>query len=179
MAQLGCHQYCQSAGGYGGGAGPSGAAAVSYESHGEQLIALANNRAVWAFKAGGMIGPRPAPVPPPTTREWGGRVADTRAIELGNVLTFNIAAANRKIDWQNDYDVNPSRAHVKAGASVTWTNTSGNNHTVTGGTPEQPSNKFNRALEPKATFTVKFDDAGTFAYFCSIHMTMRGTVVVR
>ena len=45
-------------------------------------------------------------------------------MQLGNVITFNIAAASRKIDWQNDYDVNPSRAHVSAGTAVTWTNKS-------------------------------------------------------
>src|SRR4029079_11008162 len=41
--------------GLGGGAGPSGASAVSYQVKGTQFIALANNRAVWAFKAGGTI----------------------------------------------------------------------------------------------------------------------------
>jgi len=89
------------------------------------------------------------------------------------------SAAASAVSITSAFAFEPAAVTISRGASVTWTNTSGNNHTVTGGTPEQPSNKFNRALEPKATFTVKFDDAGTFAYFCSIHMTMRGTVVVR
>ena len=62
--------------GLGGGAGPSGAAAMTYESRGEQFVALANNRAVWAFKIGGTVPPRPAPMPPATTREWAGRIED-------------------------------------------------------------------------------------------------------
>ena len=52
--------------GLGGGAGPSGAAAMTYEIRGEQFVALANNRAVWAFKIGGTVPPRPAPAPPAT-----------------------------------------------------------------------------------------------------------------
>ncbi len=160
--------------GLGGGAGPSGAAAVSYESHGEQLIALANNRAVWAFKAGGMIGPRPAPVPPPTTREWGGRVADTGAIELGNVLTFNIAAANRKIDWQNDYDVNPSRAHVKTGASVTWTNKSKLVHTIV----SRDGSWTTGVIQPGASGTVTIAKPGTYEYICKEHPWSIGQLTV-
>jgi plastocyanin len=93
--------------------------------------------------------------------------------------TAPASAAASAVSITSAFAFEPAAVTISRGASVTWTNTSGNNHTVTSGTPEQPSNKFNRALEPKATFTVKFDDAGTFAYFCSIHMTMRGTVVVR
>jgi hypothetical protein len=81
--------------GLGRGAGPSGAAAMTYESHNQQLIALANNRPVWAFKIGGTVSPREAPMPPAIVREWTGRVTDTAAIQLGNATTFTIAAANR------------------------------------------------------------------------------------
>ncbi|TMF72809.1 MAG: hypothetical protein E6I18_16645, partial [Chloroflexi bacterium] len=50
---------------------------------------------------------------------------------------------------------------------------------VTSGAPDKPSNKFNHALEAGKTFTVKFDEAGSFDYFCSIHTSMHGTVVVK
>jgi alcohol dehydrogenase (cytochrome c) len=160
--------------GLGGGAGPSAAAAVSYESHGEQLIALANNRALWAFKTGGTVGPRPAPVPPATTREWGGRVADTDAVQLGSVLTFNIAAANKKIEWQNDYDVNPSRAHVKAGAAVTWTNKSRLAHTIV----SRDGSWTTGAIEPGASGTATIVKPGTYEYICKEHPWSIGQLTV-
>ena len=160
--------------GLGGAAGPSGAAAVSYEVRGEQFIALANNRAVWAFKAGGTVAPRPAPVPPATTREWGGRVADTDAIQLGNVLTFNIAAASKKIDWQNDYDVNPSRAHVKVGTAVTWTNKSTLAHTIVA----RDGSWATGAIQPGASGTVTIAQAGTYEYICKEHPWSIGQLTV-
>src|SRR6185295_2724276 len=116
--------------GLGGGAGPSGAAAMTYEVKGEQMIALANNRAVWAFKVGGTLPAKPAPAPPVIVREWTGRIEETAAIQLGAVRTFNIAAANKRIDWLNDYDVSPGRARVKSGSAVTFTNKSTMSHTI-------------------------------------------------
>jgi plastocyanin len=50
---------------------------------------------------------------------------------------------------------------------------------VTSGAPDQPANTFNPALAPAGTYTVKFDNAGSFDYFCSIHTNMRGAVIVR
>jgi hypothetical protein len=96
--------------GLGGGAGPSGAAAMTYESQGVQYVALANNRAVWAFKIGGAVPPRPAPTPPDIVRPWTGRIEDTASFQLGAVRTFNIASAGKRIDWLNDYDLSPTRA---------------------------------------------------------------------
>ncbi len=74
----------------------------------------------------------------------------------------------------------PAQISISRGASVTWTNTTpSTTHTVTSGAPDKPSNKFNHALEAGKTFTVKFDEAGTFDYFCSIHTSMRATVLVK
>ncbi len=100
--------------GLGGGAGPSAAAAMTYESRGEQFVALANNRAVWAFKVGGTVPPREAPAPPAITREWAGRIADDPAIQLGTVTTFTIASAGRKIDWADDNGLSPSRVRTRS-----------------------------------------------------------------
>ena len=46
--------------GFGGGAGPGGGPAVTYESGGVQYVALTMNHVVWAFKRGGTLTPRPA-----------------------------------------------------------------------------------------------------------------------
>ena len=66
----------------------------------------------------------------------------------------------------------PAELRVPVGTTVTWTNTDPAPHTVTG-------DGFNTGpLEPGSTGTVTFDTAGTFDYFCAIHPTMSGRVVV-
>ncbi len=75
---------------------------MTYESHGEQFVALANNRAVWAFKVGGTVPPRPSADAARDHARMGRTRRRHRAIQLGTVTTFTIASANRKIDWADD-----------------------------------------------------------------------------
>jgi plastocyanin len=66
----------------------------------------------------------------------------------------------------------PAELRVPLGTAVTWTNNDPTAHTVTG-------DGFNTGpLEQGTTGTVAFDTAGTFDYFCAIHPTMRGSVIV-
>ena len=69
----------------------------------------------------------------------------------------------------------PASVTIKVGASVTWTNQDSTNHTVTADKGEFNSSQ----LANGATFSFKFDKAGTYAYHCSIHPSMTGTVVVQ
>ena len=69
----------------------------------------------------------------------------------------------------------PASVTIKAGESVTWTNQDPTNHTVTADKGEFKSSD----IANGATFTFKFDTAGTYAYHCSIHPSMTGTVVVQ
>ncbi|HEX2421374.1 MAG TPA: cupredoxin domain-containing protein [Acidimicrobiia bacterium] len=66
----------------------------------------------------------------------------------------------------------PAELGVPAGTTVAWTNNDPTPHTVTGDTFDTG------ALEPGTTGSVTFEAAGTFEYFCAIHPTMRGRVVV-
>jgi plastocyanin len=68
----------------------------------------------------------------------------------------------------------PQAITVKAGAHVTWSNDDGSPHTVTfrDGSPGAKS------LSPGQSFTRMFDKPGTYAYFCSFHPYMTGSVVV-
>jgi PQQ-dependent dehydrogenase (methanol/ethanol family) len=160
--------------GLGGGAGPSGAAAMTYEIGGAQFVALANNRSVWAFKIGGAVPPRPAPPPPPTVREWTGRIDDTGALRLGLVRTFNIASANKRIDWLDDYDLSPSRSKIRVGAAITFTNTSTIAHTI------QARDLSWRVgpIKPGETGTVTIAKAGTYEYICVDHPWTIGQLIV-
>jgi len=68
----------------------------------------------------------------------------------------------------------PATINVKAGDSVTWTNNDRAPHTVTA-----DNGSFDRQVAASGgTATVTFSTAGTFAYHCTIHPTMTGTVVV-
>jgi plastocyanin len=83
----------------------------------------------------------------------------------------------------------PADIVVKAGDTVTWTVTKSINegHTVTSGvsTDAKPGAIFDSGFDKidslKAnggTFSFTFKDAGTYAYFCQVHPTMKGTVTV-
>lgn len=72
----------------------------------------------------------------------------------------------------------PDEVAVAAGGTVTFTNTDPFAHTVTANPDVEPS--FGSGpIDEGETFDVTFETAGTFAYFCEVHPTMRATVVVR
>ena len=73
----------------------------------------------------------------------------------------------------------PESLTVEAGTTVTWTNQDRILHTVTAGTPEQPGDRFDGDLDGAgSTFSVTFDEPGTYEYFCDRHNHMRGTITV-
>jgi plastocyanin len=69
----------------------------------------------------------------------------------------------------------PASVTVKVGESVTWTNNDSATHTVVADNGEFKSSDIAKG----ATFTFKFDKAGTYPYHCGIHPSMTGTVVVK
>ena len=85
-----------------------------------------------------------------------------------------------------DKAFSPNPMNVKGGDTVTWTNDDSQAHTVTSGNDSDPdkgkvfdsSPNFNPLLAPKQTFQHEFTTAGDFPYFCQLHPTMIGKVVV-
>lgn len=69
----------------------------------------------------------------------------------------------------------PASVTINAGEKVTWTNEDSVPHTVVGDNGEFESD----TLAKGDTFSFTFDQAGTYAYHCSIHPNMRGTVIVQ
>jgi plastocyanin len=72
----------------------------------------------------------------------------------------------------------PADITVKAGTTVTWTNSDDIPHTVTkeGG----PGAEFDSGdLDPGSTFEQTFDAAGKVDYVCTIHPGQAGTVTVK
>jgi len=74
----------------------------------------------------------------------------------------------------------PATLEVAKGTKVTWTNKDTTKHTVTSGKDGTKDSKFDGPLaEAPGTFSFTFAEAGTYAYFCSIHKSMVGTVTVK
>lgn len=68
-----------------------------------------------------------------------------------------------------------STTTVTKGTTVTWTNSDDMAHTVTADDNSFASNDLNKG----DSFTHTFNSTGTFAYHCSIHTGMTGSVVVK
>ena len=86
----------------------------------------------------------------------------------------------------------PAEIEVTAGTTVTWTNDDDVLHTVTSGRQAEqgvpgvsdgkdprPDGTFDGQLDGESTtFEFTFDEPGTYAYYCDIHVGMVGEVVV-
>jgi plastocyanin len=85
-----------------------------------------------------------------------------------------VLAADGSVSIAN-FAFDPATVTVDVGDSVTWANQDGTAHTATAG-----DGSFNTGnITAGGSATVTFDTAGTFAYVCSIHPQMAGTVVVQ
>ncbi len=84
-------------------------------------------------------------------------------------------AAGAQVSLQN-IQFSPAALTVNKGATVTWTNKDSVGHDVT-------SSSFKSGgaggLQQGATFKHTFKKAGTFAYVCTVHPGMKGTITVK
>ena len=69
----------------------------------------------------------------------------------------------------------PNPATVSAGTVVTWTNTDSTTHDMVADAGAFDSGR----VGPNGTFSFTFSQRGTYAYHCSIHPSMTGTIVVQ
>jgi plastocyanin len=73
----------------------------------------------------------------------------------------------------NSYNPNP--IEIKVGETVTWINDNSSPHTVTS---SNDSTFDSDVLRRGETFSFTFDNEGEYPYFCTLHPSMTGTVVV-
>jgi len=79
----------------------------------------------------------------------------------------------------NDNCYIPSQIVIKQGKQVTWINKDSAFHSVTSGFYDVPSDLFDSGyLDPSESYTVTFDEVGTYDYFCTLHPWMKGQVIV-
>jgi plastocyanin len=80
-----------------------------------------------------------------------------------------------------DNAFSPRSVTISAGDSVTWRWEGSNSHTVTHGTdPGNLGGLFNEGPKSSGTFGYRFDNAGTYRYFCLPHFSagMTGSITV-
>lgn len=73
----------------------------------------------------------------------------------------------------------PSVITIQSGQQVTWVNEDSAFHSVTSGFYESPTELFDSGhLDPFESYTLDFNETGTFDYFCTLHPWMKGQVIV-
>ena len=74
-----------------------------------------------------------------------------------------------------NFAFNPGSLTVSVGTNVTWTNKDSVDHQVKSDTGLFESNPFGNGQ----SYTYQFVSAGTYTYYCVIHPTMHGTIIVQ
>jgi len=81
---------------------------------------------------------------------------------------------------QNDRCYIPSLIVIEKGKQVTWVNEDSAFHSVTSGFYDSPTDLFDSGhLDPFESYTLTFDEVGTYDYFCTLHPWMKGQVIVK
>ena len=76
-----------------------------------------------------------------------------------------------------NFAFDPSSLTVKSGTVVTWTNQDGAPHTIASDTGS-PVGFTSDSISSGASYSFTFTQPGTYTYYCSIHPTMKGTIIV-
>jgi plastocyanin len=74
----------------------------------------------------------------------------------------------------DNFTFNPQQLTVKAGTTITWTNKDDIPHAVAAVGRQFRS----KALDTGDAYSFTFTTPGSYAYFCSLHPHMTGTIVV-
>ncbi len=97
---------------------------------------------------------------------------------VGAVLAAGVLAAEAQNRTQtvaiDNFTFNPQTLKVKAGTTVTWTNKDDIPHAIAAVGKEFKS----KVMDTDNNYSFTFTAPGTYAYFCSLHPHMTGTVVV-
>ncbi len=150
---------------------PSGSPPIAFENDGQEYIATVVAGSVWAFKLGGTLPQRPAPVVAPQT-DFGGPIVDTANIDTVTLVRDSgITGPHYMLD---EYEVDPFRARVKAGTKVTWRNNGRLVHTIVA----EDGSWTTGPLHPLDFATVTFDKPGTYTYICKEYPWVYGQIIV-
>jgi plastocyanin len=117
--------------------------------------------------------PSPVPLGPPVEDPQPAAAAKPKPRRSGHAPRAT-AAADTGVTI-SDFQFAPASVTVDVGDTVTWTNDGPTPHSATA-----DDRSFDTGiLDAGQSRSETFDQAGTFAYFCTPHPNMRGTVTVR
>jgi LPXTG-motif cell wall-anchored protein len=95
------------------------------------------------------------------------------AAERRKRVPVAVAAATKSVTI-SDFEFSPAEITIQQGDTVTWTNDGPTAHSATASDGSFDTGIFSAGGSRSRTF----DEAGTFAYICTPHPNMHGTVVV-
>jgi hypothetical protein len=104
------------------------------------------------------------PVPP----------AATPTMDMGMVGTMTVEVGTSEIGI-TDFAFDPTTVEIEMGTTVTWTNNDDVPHTATGLAGEFDTG----TIGPGESASFTFDTPGTYTYYCEIHPSMQGTIIVK
>jgi plastocyanin len=101
---------------------------------------------------------------------------------LGALVGAMLAAGVLLADAQNqiravaidNFTFNPQTVTVKAGTTITWTNKDDIPHAIAAVGKQFKS----KVMDTDNSYSFTFTTQGSYAYFCSLHPHMTGTIVV-
>jgi plastocyanin len=85
-----------------------------------------------------------------------------------------LAADKDPVVMIDNFTFDPLKLSVRVGTAVTWMNHDDIPHTTTSATKVFGS----PVLDTDDKFTFRFDQPGTYTYFCKLHPHMQGTIEV-
>jgi plastocyanin len=120
-------------------------------------------------RKGGSVGPeaRRSHLPKVSSHAW-------RLAFPAKPAARRAHAANDPGDTISDFKFTPGTLTIHAGDTVTWTNNGPTQHTATADDHSFDTGILNKGQSASHTFS----QAGTFAYICTIHPFMHGTIIV-
>lgn len=153
---------------------PGHSPVVVYEVNGEQHVAAVMGDSVWAFKRGGSLGPRPSVMPAELVMPFEGVIRDTSRIAATGLFRHSTDVAGARV-VPDEYSVDPVRARVKAGTTITWTNTGKDTHTFAA----RDGSWQTGAIKPGESHSVTIHAPGTYEYICRDHPWTFAQVIVQ
>ena len=106
--------------------------------------------------------PTPTPILPPAATE----------------ISATVKGPNVEVD-EAIFDFKFRSVNIARGTILRWVNQDPFPHTVTSGTPEEPTDIWNSGqLATGEDFAYTFGEAGTYEFYCTIHPYMKATVTV-
>jgi plastocyanin len=127
-----------------------------------------------AAGAPAQAAPAPAAAQPVTATEPGPAEEQTKPATAPRAAPKARAAGSQTVPIKG-FAFKPATVTVNVGDTVTWTNQDTAPHTATASDGSFDTG----SLSKGASGSHKFSQAGSFAYICSIHPNMKGTVVVK